>query len=97
VGPQNVVQVIMNNTANKLLMQRYSTLFWTPCVAHCIDLILEDMDKIPYIKDIVESTRSITKFIYNHASVLNLMRRFTNNRELVCPAITRFSHSFISL
>jgi hypothetical protein len=78
-------------------MQRYPTLFWTPCVAHCIDLILEDMGKIPYIKDIVESARSITKFIYNHAYVLSLMRRFTNNRELVHPAITRFATSFISL
>jgi hypothetical protein len=58
VGPQNVVQVITDNAANyvvvgKLHMQRYPTLFWTPCVAHCIDLILEDMGKIPYIKDIV--------------------------------------------
>jgi hypothetical protein len=50
VGPQNVVQVIMNNAANyvvvgRLLMLRYPTLFWTPCAAHCIDLILEDMEK----------------------------------------------------
>jgi hypothetical protein len=79
IGPQNVVQVITDNTTNyviagKLLMLRYPTLFWTPCVAHCIDLILEDIGKIPYIKDIVESARSITKFIYNHAFVLSLMR-----------------------
>jgi hypothetical protein len=102
VGPQHVVQVITDNAANyvaagRMLMQRYPTLFWTPCAAHCIDLILEDMGKIPYIRDIVESAKSITKFIYNHASVLSLMRRFTNNRELVRPAITRFATSFISL
>jgi hypothetical protein len=102
VGSQHVVQVITNNAANyvvagRMLMQRYHTLFWTPCVAHCIDLILEDIAKIPYIKDIFELARSITKFIYNHASVLSLMRRFTNNRELVRSAITRFATSFISL
>jgi hypothetical protein len=102
VGPQHVVQVITDNVANyvvagRMLMQRYPTLFWTPCVAHCIDLILEDMGKIPYIRDIIESARSITKFIYNHAFVLSLMRRFTNNRELVRPAITCFATSFISL
>jgi hypothetical protein len=102
VGPQHVVQVITDNTANyvaagRMLMQRYPTLFWTPCAAHCIDLILEDMGKIPYIRDIVELTKSITKFIYNHASVLSLMRRFTNNRELVHLAITCFATSFISL
>jgi hypothetical protein len=102
VGPQHVVQVITDNAANyvaagRMLMQRYPTLFWTPCAAHCIDLILEDMGKNPYIRDIVDSAKSITKFIYNHASVLSLMRRFTNNRELVRPAITRFATSFISL
>jgi hypothetical protein len=78
-------------------MLTYSTLFWTPCATLCIDLILEDMGKIAYIMDIVELARSIAKFIYNHASMLSLMRKFTNNRELVCPTITRFVTSFISL
>ena len=72
-------------------------MFWTPCVAHCIDLILEDMGKIPYIGDIVESAKSIRKFIYNNAFVLSLMRRFTNNREFVCSAIMSFAISCISL
>jgi len=40
VGPQSVVQVIMENVANyvvagRLLMERYPNLFWTSCVAHC--------------------------------------------------------------
>eukprot|EP00253_Pinus_taeda_P019670 PITA_19670 len=102
IGPRNVVQVITDNTANyvttgKLLMERYPNLFWTRCVAHYIDLMLEDIGKIPLVRDIVESSRSITKFIYNHAYVLSLMRRFTNNKELVCPTITRFATTFISL
>jgi hypothetical protein len=83
--------------AGRMLMQRYPTLFWTLCATHCIDFILEDMGKITYMRDIVESARSITKFIYNHASMLSLMWRFTNNMELVHPAITCFATSFISL
>jgi hypothetical protein len=102
VGPQHVVQVITDNVANylvagRMLMQSYPTLFCTPWVAHCIDLILEDMGKNPYIRDIVESAKRITKFIYNHACLLSLMKRFTNNRELVRPTIMRFATSFISL
>eukprot|EP00253_Pinus_taeda_P036730 PITA_36730 len=102
VGPSNVVQVITDNAANyvatgKMLMERYPNLFWTRCAAHCIDLMLEDIGKIPIVRDIVESSKSITKLIYNHSSVLSLMRRFTNNKELVRLAITRFDTTFISL
>jgi hypothetical protein len=102
VGPQHVVQVITNNAANyvavgRMLMSRYPTLFWTPCAAHCLDLLLEDMRKIDWIKDAIDSARSITKFIYNHASVFSSMRKFIGDKELVCLAITRFATSFISL
>jgi hypothetical protein len=78
-------------------MQRYPSLYWSPCVTHCIDLMLEDMGKLPRIKEIIDSARSVTKYIYNHTFVLSLMRQFTGNRELVRPAITRFTTSFISL
>ena len=50
IRPQHVVQVITDNAANyvdagRMLMARYPTLFWTPCAAHCLDLILEDLGK----------------------------------------------------
>ena len=50
VGVANVVQVITDNAANyvltgKMLEEKYTTIFWTPCVAHCIDLMLEDICK----------------------------------------------------
>jgi hypothetical protein len=102
VGSQHVVQVITDNAANyvaasRMLMSRYPTLFWTPCATHCLDLMLEDMGKLDWIKETIDLARSITKFIYNHAFVLSMMRQFTDDKELVRPAITRFSTSFISL
>jgi hypothetical protein len=102
IGPQYVVQVITDNVANyvvvgRMLMQRYPSLYWSPCATHCIDLMLEDMGKLPWIKEIIDSSRSVTKYIYNHTFVLSLMREFTGNGELVRPAITYFSTSFISL
>ncbi|XP_052727463.1 uncharacterized protein LOC108329753 [Vigna angularis] len=50
VGEENVVQVVIDNAANfkaagELLMQKREKLYWTPCAAHCIDLIFEDFEK----------------------------------------------------
>lgn len=45
----------------------------------------------------IDSAKNITKFTYNHASVLILLRKFIGNKELVCPAIAHFNTIFISL
>jgi len=50
VGEANVVQIIIDNASNyvltgKMLETKYKTRFWTLCVAHCIDLMLEDIGK----------------------------------------------------
>jgi hypothetical protein len=102
IDMHNVVQIITDNAANyvaagRLLMERHHSLFWTPCVAHCIDLMLEDMGKTSFIKEVIDQARSVPKFIYNHTFVLSLMRRHTKNRELRRPAITRFATNFITL
>jgi hypothetical protein len=102
VGVANVVQVITDNASNyvlagKMLEEKHKTIFWTPCVAHCIDLMLEDIGKQEWIKNTIEHAKSITKYIYNHSWVLSLMRKNTENRELLRPAITRFATHFLTL
>ena len=47
VGEENIVQIVTENKASfkasgHLLMEKRKYLFWSPCAAHCIDLILED-------------------------------------------------------
>jgi hypothetical protein len=59
IGLQYVVQVITGNAVNyvvagRMLMQRYPSLYRSPCAAHCIDLMLEDMGKLPWIKEIID-------------------------------------------
>ncbi|RVX13225.1 hypothetical protein CK203_018093 [Vitis vinifera] len=51
IGEENVVQVITDNASNYVnagmrLMERRRRLWWTPCAAHCIDLMLEDIGKL---------------------------------------------------
>ena len=102
IGVQNMVQFTTDNAANyvvvgRMLMERHHTLFWTPCATHCIGLLLEDMRKLSFIKEVIDMARSIPKFIYNHAFVLGLVRRYTKNKELQRPEITFFDTKFITL
>ena len=48
VGEKNIVQVAIDNEVSfkaigMLLMEKRKHLFWSPCAAHCIDLMLEDI------------------------------------------------------
>ena len=45
VGVENIVHMVTDNTANyvaagRLLMEEFPSIFWSPCAAHCINLIL---------------------------------------------------------
>lgn len=72
-------------------------LYWTPCVAHCIDLMLEDIGKLPMVKDAIKKCIYMNGYIYSHTSLVNMMRKFTKERNLHRPSITRFATSFITL
>ena len=50
IGEENVMQLVTDNAANyklvgEMLMQKRKCLFWTPCAADCLDLMLEDFEK----------------------------------------------------
>ncbi|XP_020590482.1 uncharacterized protein LOC110031575 [Phalaenopsis equestris] len=103
LGEENVVQVITENTdcfisAGKLLQENRRCLFWTPCAIYCIDQILEGFLKIKWVEESISKGQKITKFIYNHIWLLNLMREdFTGGRELLRSASTKFATSFFTL
>ncbi|XP_073061915.1 uncharacterized protein [Primulina eburnea] len=96
IGEENVVQVVTDSegamkAAGARLMMERPHLFWSPCAAHCLDLILEDVGKMQNVKKCIEKAKQITSFIYNSDKVVNLMKTFTNDRELLRPGITRFA------
>ncbi|XP_020109664.1 uncharacterized protein LOC109725031 [Ananas comosus] len=95
VGEKCVVQVISDNGANfkkagKLLMQRHPHLFWTPCAAHCINLMMSDFGEINRVKKTVHSAQRISKYLYNHLWVHALMVRGGTGpglgRVILCPS-----------
>nr|XP_027093590.1 uncharacterized protein LOC113713992 [Coffea arabica] len=102
VGEKNVVQVVTDSepsmkAAGQLLMKKRKNLFWSPCAAHCIDLMLEDIGKMDNVKETIAQGKKITSFIYNSDKVVNLMKTYTKKRELLRPGITRFATEFISM
>ena len=102
VGEENIVQVVTNieasfKAAGMLLMEKREHLFRYPCAVHCIDLMPEDIGNMKHIKETFNQAKIIASFIYNSSKVVNLMKVFTKNRDLLCPGITRFATKFISL
>ena len=102
IGEENVVQVITDDASSYVnagmrLMEKRGRLWWTPCAAHCIDLMLEDIRKLNVHANTLAKARQVVKFIYGHTWVLSLMRTFTKNYELIRPAVTRFATSFLTL
>uniref|UniRef100_A0A251SRX7 Putative HAT dimerization domain, Ribonuclease H-like domain protein n=1 Tax=Helianthus annuus TaxID=4232 RepID=A0A251SRX7_HELAN len=81
----------------KYLEASKPNLYWTPCAAHCLDLMLEDIGKIKKIKGMLKSAMFVNAYIFNHVGLVNMMRRFTNSHNLHRPAVTRFATSFITI
>lgn len=101
VGEEHVVQVVTDNASNykkagEMLMEKRPHLYWAPCSAHCLDLILEALYQLPQLSRAVMKAKKIANYIYNHGYVLALMRSLTK-RELVRPAVTRFATANLTL
>ena len=54
-------------------MAKRQHLFWTPCAAHCLDLILEDIGKLSRVKRAIQRGIKLVGFIYNHSLALNII------------------------
>ncbi|MQM01168.1 hypothetical protein Taro_033916 [Colocasia esculenta] len=102
IEERRIVQVLTDNAAAFKLagqksMEKMEHLYWVPCSAHCIDLILEDICEDPMVENVVNNARFITTFIYNHNNILDIMRTHTHGRELLWLGATRFASQYIAL
>ena len=76
-------------------MKKYN-MYWTPCAAHCIDLMFEDIGKRDSVAQLIGNGQKITNFIYNHGWLLAKMRQVCG-RDIVRPGATRFATNYIAL
>jgi hypothetical protein len=77
-------------------MDKIPHLFWIPCAAHCLDLLLEDIGKIKEFNTCINMATKVSRFIYKHGRIHNLMREKIGG-DLVTPGATCFATSFVTL
>ena len=101
IGEKHVVQVVTDNAsvnlaASTFLKAKLPNIFWNGCAVHCIDLMLEDIGKLPSVESTIALARGVTVFLYAHTRVLDLMREFLG-KDLVRSGITRFATAYLNL
>jgi len=101
VGADNVIQVVTDSAvvckaAGRLVEQKFSWITWTPCTPHCLDLLLEDVGKLPWAAKVVAKAKAVVKFITNHHRSQVLFRG-KSTLDLLNPGDMRFATNFIML
>ena len=102
VGPSNVVQMVTDNAANyvaagRLISEKYKHINWSPCAAHCLNLIFKDICKLDHIAKLARRASKVTIFVYNHVALLSWLRKREGWIEILRPGATRFTTTFIAL
>ncbi|XP_052108007.1 uncharacterized protein LOC107496386 [Arachis duranensis] len=102
IGPDNVVHVVTDNAANyvaagRLINKKFENIHWSPCAAHCLNLILKDISSMPHISNLATRASKITVFVYNHTVFLSWLRQKEDWRVIVRPGATRFATVFLTL
>lgn len=103
IGVDNVVQVVSCSTkgwvgdVGKQFMDRCKRVVWTMSASHCIELMLEKIGMIESIRGILTEAKTITRFIYGHETVLNLLKKHTLGHDLIKPSKTRSAMPFMTL
>ncbi|KAK4583897.1 hypothetical protein RGQ29_021854 [Quercus rubra] len=101
-GPANIVHLVTDNAANyvaagKIVCGKYRNISWSPCAAHCLNLIFKEIGKMDHIAKLAKRASKITMFIYNHVALQAWLRTRKNWTEIVRPGPTRFATTFIAL
>ncbi|KAK9811323.1 hypothetical protein WJX72_001847 [[Myrmecia] bisecta] len=101
IGPEQFVQVVTDSAASckaagALIEARYPSITWSPCAAHCLDLALADIGKLPWVQQRITQCSKLVKFILNHHGTLAIFRQHAE-LELLRPGDTRFATSFIMM
>ena len=95
------MQEVTDNASNcasmgKMVEAEFPNIVWTPCASHSIDLLMEDIGKLPWVQLIVDEAISIVTFFTTKYKVLGMFRAHSS-LELKKPSSTRFAYMWTLL
>jgi hypothetical protein len=84
VGPNNVTQICTDNAKNMLgaiedVIGTYPHIFKQGCVAHALDLLLEDWSKLTAFKELLDRAKRACQYIKNHHATMATFRELSPN------------------
>ena len=102
VGPLNVVHIVTDNATNyvatgRLISHKHKHINWSPCAAHCLNLIFKDIGKMDNVVELIRRVSNVTIFVYNHVPLLSWLRKRDEWTEILRLSATRFATTFIAL
>ncbi|XP_078431644.1 hAT transposon superfamily isoform X1 [Wolffia australiana] len=102
VGPENVVQIIVDDAAGYLAVgglvsHKHPSIFWSSCASRSLSSILEDFAKVEWVGRCIQRAQTATRFIYNNRWAMELAKRFTGGEEIVKTSFAKSVSSFLSL
>jgi hypothetical protein len=104
VGPENIVQICTDNAsvmrkAVSIVQQQWPHLFFQGCMAHALNLLLQDWGSPEWASSIVEDAQKIVRFIKARHVPLALFRKHAaihaGGLSLLSPGATRFATNFL--
>ena len=97
--PRSVVSVCMDNATRSAWPIIEKACPWVvchPCTAHVLDLLLEDIGKLPFCKSVFKEANQLRKFLQNKSQAHYVYLQHAAH-ELQSPGPTRFRQHFIML
>ena len=99
VGKENVVQVISDNASScvrmgSLLESEFPNIVWTPCATHSLDLLLEDIGQLPWMKSIMMKANTIVRFFCKKRNARKFFSAHSN-LAILRPSKTRFGVMYL--
>ena len=97
--PDAVVAVMMDNATRgawPLIEKECPWVVVAPCGPHVVDLLMEDVGKLPFFKQLFAKGQELRVFVKNHTHV-NSAFDLVKKRAIVTPAGTRFGTSVLGM